>query len=34
MENGTTRASFGLYTTKEEVDLLARALTEAREFFK
>lgn len=34
MENGTTRASFGLYTTREEVDLLARALTEAREFFK
>jgi cysteine desulfurase/selenocysteine lyase len=34
MENGTTRASFGLYTTKEEVDLLARALTEAREFFR
>jgi cysteine desulfurase/selenocysteine lyase len=34
MDNGTTRASFGLYTTKEEVDLLARALAEAREFFK
>ncbi|MBR0672122.1 aminotransferase class V-fold PLP-dependent enzyme [Neoroseomonas soli] len=34
LENGTTRASFGLYTTKEEVDLLARAVTEAREFFK
>ncbi len=34
MDNGTTRASFGLYTTKEEVDLLAQALTEAREFFK
>ena len=34
MENGTTRASFGLYTTKEEIDLLARALTEAREFFR
>ena len=34
LENGTTRASFGLYTTKEEVDLLAQALTEAREFFK
>ena len=33
LENGTTRASFGLYTTKEEVDLLARALVEAREFF-
>jgi cysteine desulfurase / selenocysteine lyase len=34
MENGTTRASFGLYTTKAEVDLLAQALAEAREFFK
>jgi cysteine desulfurase/selenocysteine lyase len=34
LENGTTRASFGLYTTKDEVDLLAQALTEAREFFK
>jgi cysteine desulfurase/selenocysteine lyase len=34
MDNGTTRASFGLYTTKQEVDLLARALTEAREFFR
>jgi len=33
LENGTTRASFGLYTTKEEIDLLARALLEAREFF-
>ncbi len=33
LDNGTTRASFGLYTTTEEVDLLARALTEAREFF-
>lgn len=33
LENGTTRASFGLYTTKEEIDILARALTEAREFF-
>jgi cysteine desulfurase/selenocysteine lyase len=33
MENGTTRASFGLYTTAEEIDLLAQALTEAREFF-
>jgi cysteine desulfurase/selenocysteine lyase len=32
VENGTTRASFGLYTTKEEIDLLARAVTEAREF--
>lgn len=34
MENGTTRASFGLYTTREEVDLLAHALIEAREFLK
>jgi cysteine desulfurase/selenocysteine lyase len=34
MENGTTRASFGLYTTAEEIDLLAQALTEAREFFR
>lgn len=34
LENGTTRASFGLYTTREEIDLLAQALTEAREFFK
>jgi len=34
LENGTTRASFGLYTTKEEVDLLAQALAEAREFFR
>jgi cysteine desulfurase/selenocysteine lyase len=34
LENGTTRASFGLYTTKDEIDLLAQALTEAREFFR
>jgi cysteine desulfurase/selenocysteine lyase len=34
LENGTTRASFGLYTTRDEIDLLAQALTEAREFFK
>jgi cysteine desulfurase/selenocysteine lyase len=34
LDNGTTRASFGLYTTKEEIDLLAQALTEAREFFQ
>ena len=34
LENGTTRASFGLYTTKDEIDLLAQALVEAREFFK
>ncbi|WP_372491029.1 aminotransferase class V-fold PLP-dependent enzyme [Falsiroseomonas oryziterrae] len=30
----TCRASFGLYTTPEEVDLLADALTQAREFFR
>jgi cysteine desulfurase / selenocysteine lyase len=30
---GTCRASFGLYTTREEVDVLADALTRAREFF-
>jgi cysteine desulfurase/selenocysteine lyase len=30
----TCRASFGLYTTPEEVDLLAEALTQAREFFR
>jgi cysteine desulfurase/selenocysteine lyase len=29
----TCRASFGLYTTKEEVDYLAEALVKAREFF-
>ena len=27
------RASFGMYTTHEEVDYLAEALTAAREFF-
>ncbi len=32
--DGTCRASFGLYTTPEEVDLLATALTQAREFFR
>jgi cysteine desulfurase/selenocysteine lyase len=32
--DGTCRASFGLYTTPEEVDLLANALTQAREFFR
>ncbi len=32
--DGTCRASFGLYTTPEEVDLLAQALTQAREFFR
>jgi cysteine desulfurase/selenocysteine lyase len=31
--DGTCRASFGLYTTPEEVDLLADALAQAREFF-
>lgn len=30
----TCRASFGLYTTPEEVDLLADALGQAREFFR
>jgi cysteine desulfurase/selenocysteine lyase len=29
----TCRASFGLYTTHEEVDYLAEAVTKAREFF-
>jgi cysteine desulfurase/selenocysteine lyase len=29
----TCRASFGLYTTMEEVDYLAEALVKAREFF-
>lgn len=33
VEGGTTRASFGLYTTPEEIDLLAAKLTEARRFF-
>jgi cysteine desulfurase / selenocysteine lyase len=33
-EGGTCRASFGLYTTPEEVDYLAEALTRAREFFR
>jgi cysteine desulfurase/selenocysteine lyase len=32
-ENGTTRASFGLYTTREEIDFLAEALAGARKFF-
>lgn len=32
-EGGTCRASFGLYTTVEEVDTLAEALGKAREFF-
>jgi cysteine desulfurase/selenocysteine lyase len=34
VENGTTRASFGLYTTTGDIDILAQALTEAREFFR
>ncbi len=34
MEGGTCRASFGLYTTREEVDYLAEALAKAREFFR
>jgi cysteine desulfurase/selenocysteine lyase len=33
LEGGTCRASFGLYTTVEEVDTLAEALGKAREFF-
>jgi cysteine desulfurase/selenocysteine lyase len=33
VEQGTARASFGLYTTPEEVDYLASALVKAREFF-
>jgi cysteine desulfurase / selenocysteine lyase len=31
--DGTCRASFGLYTTREEVDVLADAVARAREFF-
>ena len=33
LDGGTCRASFGLYTTLEEVDFLAEALVEARKFF-
>jgi cysteine desulfurase/selenocysteine lyase len=33
VEGGTVRASFGLYTTAQEVDFLAEALAKAREFF-
>jgi cysteine desulfurase / selenocysteine lyase len=33
LEGGTCRASFGLYTTEGEIDYLAEALTQAREFF-
>jgi cysteine desulfurase/selenocysteine lyase len=32
--DSTCRASFGLYTTPEEVDFLADALAQAREFFR
>ncbi|EKD56423.1 MAG: hypothetical protein ACD_58C00196G0001, partial [uncultured bacterium] len=30
---GTTRASFGLYNTKEEIDILIEALTKVRKIF-
>lgn len=33
LEGGTSRASFGLYTTAEEIDALAEALVAARKFF-
>jgi cysteine desulfurase/selenocysteine lyase len=33
VDGGTCRASFGLYTTLEEIDFLADALVEARKFF-
>ncbi len=33
VESGTTRASFGLYTTRQEIDFLAEALVSARRFF-
>lgn len=33
VEEGTCRASFGLYTTEQELDYLAEALVKAREFF-
>jgi len=32
--DSTCRASFGLYTTPEEVDVLAEALVQARDFFR
>ncbi len=32
--DSTARASFGIYTTLEEIDVLADALTRVREFFK
>ena len=31
--DSTARASFGIYTTHEEIDALADALTRVREFF-
>jgi cysteine desulfurase/selenocysteine lyase len=31
--DSTARASFGIYTTHEEIDALATALTRVREFF-
>ena len=33
LEGGTARASFGLYTTREEIDALACALGDAKRFF-
>jgi cysteine desulfurase/selenocysteine lyase len=33
LEGGTARASFGLYTTREEIDALADALVAAKRFF-
>jgi cysteine desulfurase/selenocysteine lyase len=30
---GTVRASLGLYSTREEIDALARGLTKVREIF-
>jgi cysteine desulfurase/selenocysteine lyase len=32
--DSTARASFGIYTTHEEIDTLAAALIKVREFFK
>ena len=32
--NGTTRASIGLYTTKEDIDMLAAAIEKARRIFR
>ena len=32
--DSTSRASFGVYTTMEEVDALATALVRIREFFQ